>query len=171
MRETIEFRIPEEDAAEYLPPGTGELIGYGVRKLIVNAGDLLFFEIGRLHRAFRSQGKYLFSGREYHRHYSRRELDEAELFHVSPGRVFEPAGEECGTEYDESTACPECGAGATQVSELRLDLRKVPHRTDFAETIAGEQIVSQRLAECLIDARLQGFTLPRVLHKAKAGYV
>jgi hypothetical protein len=167
MREYVEFRIREENAAEYLPPGTGENIGYGVRKVLVDTKDPLFGEIGRLHRAFRAKGKYFFSGREYERRYSRQELAEAELLHVWPKRVFEPAGEECGTEYDESTACPECGAGATQTSELRLDLRKAPRAVDFAETIAGERIVSQRLAECLTDAGLQGFTLTRVLHKAR----
>jgi hypothetical protein len=167
MREYVEFRIHEENAAKYLPGGTGESVGHGVRKVLIDTSAPLFAEIGRFHRAFRAEGKYFFSGREYFRQYSRGELADAQLLHVWPKRIFEAAGEECGTEYDESTACAECGAGATQVSELRLDLRKTPNSVDFATTIAGERIVSQRLAECLTDAGLEGFTLRRVFHKAR----
>jgi hypothetical protein len=167
MRERVEFRILEKNAAKYLPRGTGQRMGSGVRKVLVDTSDPLFAEIGRLHRAFRAKDKSFFYGREYDRRYTRQELGQAELFQAWPKRVFEPAGEECGTEYNELTACRECGAGATQTSPLRLDLRKVPRSVDFAETIARERIVSQRFAECLTDAGLQGFTLSRVSHMAR----
>jgi len=167
MKETVEFRIPERNAAQYLPGDVGERLGEGTRKVLVSTDDPLFGEIGRLHRKFRANDDFFFLGRESRREYSKPEMAAAELFHARPRRVFEPAGEECGTKYDESTACPECGAAATQVSELRLDLRKAPRTVDFAETIAGERIVSQRLAECLTDSGMRGFTLPRVVHKAR----
>lgn len=167
MRERVEFRVPEEHAAKHLPPGLGERLGYGVRKLIVDTSDPLFLEIGRLHRRFREEGRYFFSGREYYRDYSEREMLAAELLHVWPTRVFEPAGEECGTEYDESVACPECGAGAKQATDLRLDLRKVPRGVDFAETIAAERVVSQRFAECLVEAGAKGVELRRVAHRGR----
>lgn len=166
MRETVEFRIREENAIRYLPPNTGVDIGYGVRKVVVDTSDALFSEIGRLHRQFRSRGEYFFSGREYHRSYTNHELEQASLFHLWAEKVFEPAGEECGTQYDESRACPKCGAGASQVSDLILDLRKAPKRVDTAVTIAGEQIVSQRFAECVTNAGLQGISLLPVRHKA-----
>jgi hypothetical protein len=177
MREFVEFRIREETAAQYLPPGTGESVGYGVRKVVVETSDPLFAEIGRLHRTFRVQGKYFFSGREYHRRYSRRELVEAKLLHVWPKRVFEPAGEECGTVYDESAACdhvfarmPEteiggycvppsvdtCGAGARQVTPLFLDGRRIPRNVDFAQTIAGEVVVSGRVVDVFREHELRG---------------
>lgn len=147
MRECVEFRIREENAVENLPPGIGKNVGYGVRKVVVDTSDPLFAEIGRLHRAFRAQGGYFFSGREYYRHYTRRELDQADLLHVWPKRVFEPAGEECGTTYDDAKACPECGAGAQQTSPLFLDGRRIPKNVDFARTIADETVVSRRVVE------------------------
>jgi hypothetical protein len=167
MQETIEFRIPERNAVKHLPDEVGERLSDTIRKVVVSTDDPLFDEIGRLQREFREKGDFFFLGREYRRRYSRQEIERAELFYVWPKRVFEPAGEECGTQYDASAACPECGAGGTQTSDLRLDLRKVPRSADFAETIAGEQIVSQRCAECLHDAGLRGFVLSRVRHKAR----
>jgi hypothetical protein len=73
----------------------------------------------------------------------------------------------CGTVYDDSTACPHCGAGRTQVSDLILDLRKAPRNRDLACTIADEWIVSQRLAELLVDAEMTGFELRPVRHKER----
>lgn len=141
MRESVEFRIREENA-RLLPPGVGESLGYGVQRVIVDTDDPLFEEIGRLHREFRAEGDYFFSGREYHRHYSQKELRDAEVLHVWPKRVFEPAGEECGTTYADQQACPVCGAGAPQTSPLFLPARRIPKGFDFAQTIAGEIVVS-----------------------------
>jgi hypothetical protein len=167
VRETVELRVRQENAARYLPPNTGVEDGYGIRRVVVGTDEPLFGEIRRIHQRFRAKGEFFFSGWRYIRRYSRREVEGAALFYVWPKRVFEPAGEECGTQYDESAACPVCGAGATQVSELCLDLREAPRSADFAETIAGEQIVSQRFAECLHDAGLRGFVLSRVRHKGR----
>ncbi|MCK6449019.1 MAG: hypothetical protein L6Q99_21700 [Planctomycetes bacterium] len=177
MREFVEFRIREENAAEYLPAGTGESVGYGVRRVVVETSDPLFSEIGRLHRMFRAQGEFFFSGREYRRRYGRRELVGASLLHVWPKRVFEPAGEECGTVYDESAACdhvfahtPEtkicgqrvpssidtCGAGARQATPLFLDGRRIPRNVDFTRTIAGEIVVSARVVKVFQEQGLRG---------------
>ncbi len=54
---------------------------------------------------------------------------------------------------------------AAQVADLRLDLRKVPKGKDIAVSLANEWIVSQRLAELMLDAGLTGFELRRVWHK------
>jgi hypothetical protein len=166
MLETIEFRIPESYAEQFLPSAAGTRLG-SVRKLKIRQDDPLFAAVGKADGELRSKGRAFFTAWAPHRKYSASELARAALLKLSPKRVFEPAGEECGTDYDESSACPECGAGALQISDLRLDLRKVPHQVDFAATIAGERIVSQRFAECMIDAGLDGFTLRRVMHKAR----
>lgn len=165
MLEMIEIRVPESHADKRLPNEAGTRLGM-VRKLELRPDDPLLTEIGRLDREFRSRGRAFFTSWIPHRKYTARELAEAEVLKVSAKQVFEPAGEECGTQYDESTACPECGAGATQRSELRLDLRRTPRGVDFAETVAGERIVAQRFAECLTDAGLKGFRLVRVQHQA-----
>lgn len=188
MREEIDLRIPEKNAQGRLPDDAGERLGESVRRIRAAMADPLVEHLRRLDHEFRAKGDVFFTGWKIQRRYFRRELEEAELLHVWPKTVFEPAGEECGTVYDETAACdhvfaPEseidvagrrvsmpastCGAGARQVTPLHLDVRRIPRNVDFAETIAGERIVSQRLAECLTDAGLRGFTLPRVLHKAR----
>jgi hypothetical protein len=188
VREEIDLRIPERNARGRLPDDVGERLGENVRRIQVAMSDPLVEHLRRLDREFRARGDVFFTGWRIHRHYSRRELEDAELLHVWAKTMFEPAGEECGTVYDETEVCdhvfaPEseidvagrrvlipastCGAGARQVTPLHLDARRIPRNVDFAETIAGERIVSQRLAECLTDGGLQGFTLPRVLHKAR----
>ena len=148
MRETIELRVPEANAEEFLPPGMGMRLGM-VRKVSVDTSDPTYAEIGRLQLEFRARGKWFFHGWGFHRHYSMSELAQAELLCVRPGRTFEPPGELCGTVYDDSSGCPECGTGARQTTQLFLDGRRIPKGPDFACTIADENIVSSRAAAVL----------------------
>ncbi|HZP46648.1 MAG TPA: hypothetical protein VFB15_13445 [Candidatus Binataceae bacterium] len=77
--------------------------------------------------------------------------------------VFEPAGEQCGTIYDETRACEICGASPPQISALRLDLRRVP-RADITRTIANEAVVSERFVEAFHKADLSGADFDAVQH-------
>jgi hypothetical protein len=167
MRAFVDFRIPEERANHYLESQDGETLGGTVRKLVLSVDDPRYEKICRIERQFRSEGKCFFLGWQIIRRYSQQELDTAKLFSLDICAVFEPSGEECGTEYDESEACSICGAGRRQVSDLILDLRKVPKSKEIAQTIADEWIVSQRLAELLIDSGMTGFELRPVRHKAR----
>lgn len=56
--------------------------------------------------------------------------------------------------------------GAKQVSDLFLDLRKIPKGKDLARMLADEYVISQRLAEVLSDAKITGFKLGAVRHRA-----
>lgn len=173
MREVAEFRIPEEYARIHLEPGQGVPLGSGpmppsVRKLVVSTTDPLYQKIGELSRAFLREGKFFFHGWDIRRYYSKEEIAAAELFQLFITAVFEPEGEECGTVYDYSEACEHCGFGRRQVSDLVLDLRKVPKSKDIAETISGDEwIVNQRLADLLVDAGATGFELRPVRHRAR----
>jgi hypothetical protein len=100
--------------------------------------------------------------------YAKNELLQAEVLRLQVTRAFEPAGEECGTTYDECRACPHCGAGRVQVSELHLQLRRqwqalpsLPRTRQFqiARTIADEVIVSRVLADEMESAGLSGVQL------------
>ncbi len=173
MRETVEFRVPEDLAQRYLPAGCGKRLGLGIaRKLNLDLADAIVLEIRRIDEQLRARGEgAFFTSWEIRRQYSYRELEDAELFHIWPRVVFEPAGEECGTVYDEESACdhvfaPEsemevsgrrvsgpastCGAGARQVTPLFLDGRRIPRKLDFARTIAGEIVVSARVREVFL---------------------
>jgi hypothetical protein len=167
MKEYVEFRIPEKHASRFLEPYAGKRLGDSVRALEITVADPRYEWIGNLQRELRKEEEFFFLGWEIKRHYSRKELESAELFGLEITAVFEPAGEQCGTVYDDSTVCPLCGAGRTQVSDLILDLRKAPKNKDIARTIADEWIVSQRLAELLIDTKMTGFELRPVHHKAR----
>ena len=168
MKEFAELRVDERFAPMLFADDEGTRLGDTVRKIVIETTDPRYEEVGRLTRELLAQqGKYFFAGWNLRRQYTREELAAAACFRLTVSAIFEPAGEECGTIYDESTACPKCGAGAAQVSDLRLDLRKVPKRKDIAMTIANEIIVSQRLAEWMIDTGLTGFEFRPVRHKAR----
>lgn len=167
MREIVEFRIPEEDASRFLAAHEGKSLGGIVRVLRVATNDPLYVRIGQLDSMLRQrEGKPFFLGWMPRRYYTSQELNSAALFRLRITAAFEPAGEECGTVYDSSTACPDCGAGRRQVSDLVLDLRKIPTNKDIARTIADEWIVNQRLAQLLVDHQVTGFQLRPVRHKA-----
>jgi hypothetical protein len=71
--------------------------------------------------------------------------------------MFEPAGEECGTQYDYANACPNCGAGRRLSSPLILDMRRAPRNADLAFTIArDEYVLARRLADMLWSERVTG---------------
>jgi hypothetical protein len=102
------------------------------------------------------------------REYSDKELDEADLLNLIIDAVFEPAGEDMGTEYDDSEACPKCGAGRVQRSPLRLNLRRIPKNVDIARTISfDEWVVSESLADFLHKEKVTGFDVREVEHRGK----
>lgn len=192
MIELCELRVPEEHAHLLFAADEGKRLGDTVRLVVLRTDDPRFPEVGRLDREIgitaQSPPRYFFAGWNLIHQYMRTEIDIAELFHLMITAVFEPAGETCGTVYDESNTCQHvfslekdvghiypgltigpdtCGAGRVQVSDLVLDLRKAPKTRDIARTIADEWIVSQRLAELLVDAKLTGFAFRPVRHKAR----
>lgn len=155
MKEFFEFRIPESRARQHLPPEVGRSKGIA-RSVEVTPTEPLFERIGRAERTLRAQGKAFFTAWIAHRRYSSEEIAAAELLRVSARKTFEPAGEECGTRYDDARGCPVCGGGAPQVSPLYLEGLRIPDGQDWCSTIAGEIVVSQRLVEVAKEARLQG---------------
>lgn len=156
MRETIEFRIPEEHATRYLRPDEGASLGGSVRVYELESNDTRFQEIGVFYRELKAKGRAFFTAWTQHRRYSKREFDEAVGLRLKVRSIFEPAGEECGTKYDELAGCPKCGAGAAQVSDLFLDWKRIPKNKDICRTIAGEIVVSKRLAEMFRQQGISG---------------
>ncbi len=169
MREVIEFRIFESFAAQYLPdPSRGTRIGIA-RRVLVSRDDPLFAEIGAIDRRLQARGRAFFASWVARRSYSSKELASAMLLSVTARTVFEPAGEECGTGYDDAAACPLCGGGAPQITPLLLPYRRIPPRVDIASTIAGEVVVSARFLDVLERERLTGAALDAVMPTAVSG--
>jgi hypothetical protein len=90
----------------------------------------------------------------YLRKYTKTELLDAEILLLERVSHFEPSGEECGTVYE--TLCKHCNLGR-QISDLILDLRRVPEHKDVSETIAWvEWIVSSRFAQTFAENKFTG---------------
>lgn len=157
MKEFVELRLLEEAADALLPPGVGKRLTTGIHLVQLARTDPLLDLVLTHDRALQERsGGFAFLGWQIHRSYSERELSEAELLLVGIRRVFEPTGEDCDTEYDDMEACMTCGDGGKQVGTLRLQPSSIPRGVDFAMTIGGEIVVSERAVECLRDAGMVG---------------
>jgi len=90
----------------------------------------------------------------YLRKYTKAELQRAKVLRLNIATHFEPSGEECGTIYE--TLCDHCNLGR-QISDLIIDVRRVPQHKDICETIAWvEWIVSTRFARTFAEKKLTG---------------
>ena len=139
----------------------GKRLGDLARKIELKTSDPRFVEVGRLQRELLNrEGRPFFYGWQLKRTYSAMELARATILQLYIDPVFEPAGEECGTKYDERTACNLCGAGAQQIGPLIIDDRRIPKGRDFAKTIAGEVVVSTRVADWLAEHGATADTQP-----------
>ncbi len=160
MKEIAEFRINAEFASLLFSENEGKALGDLVRSVEVSTNDPRFSEIGRLQRELRaSVGRPFFFGWNLKRKPTAAERHEAKLFSLTVSSTFEPCGEECGTIYDEATACPQCGSGAEQLGPLFLDTTRIPKGKDFARTIAGEVVISRRAAELFKFHKISGVAL------------
>lgn len=169
MRETFEFRIAEERARKFLEPGLGVLLNDSLRKVVLPGDDPRVQEIGNIERAQRRKGDLFFTYWHIHRKYTEEELQSAELLDLVIRSYFEPTGSMCGTGYDESAACPHCGAGAPMTTPLILNTRRAPKNKDIAQTIAGEVVVSPRFVAAFQEHGLRGAEFRPVLHQGRKG--
>lgn len=156
MRETLEFRIPEEDAARWLKKSDGVTLGGSVRKLFLDVNDPRMQVICEAQREMMRQDDCFFTGWDSRRTYSNAELEAAELFQLQINTFIRVSGEEGGTEYDEKTACQHCGAGAHQVGPLFLGAKYFPRKSDFGRTIAKEIVISNRASELFLHHGITG---------------
>jgi hypothetical protein len=168
MTELVELRVFDEYANLVFDRHEGQLLESGIRKVVIRSDDPRVPDIVRIHEGLREEHKFLFAGSRIIRKYSDAELESAEILVLLISSVFEPAGEECGTIYDEQNSCPICGAGAQQLSELSLDLAKIPKSKDCAASIAAvERVVSQRFADLSREQELTGIKFSAVRPCAK----
>ncbi len=173
MKELIEFRLPEEKAEKFLRPTDGIRLGMSVRKLLLLVSDPLVSQIITIQNKLKESGDYLFLYSHIHRRYNESEMRAADAFRVIIKHVFEPAGEECGTIYDDSGACEYCGSGGQQVSNLILETRSLPKQSNLgiAKTIAGEIVVSQSFVELFEANKLKGAEFQAVRQRKNSAVV
>lgn len=160
MKEIHEFRIFEDRYHLLHLPNNAKYNG-AVYVLKIEKEDILFHEIERLDNELRKKGEAGFGLWSVKRIYTQKELINAQLFHLKIKVAFEPTGEECGTIYDETTACEICGANARQVSPLILKKGTIPKK-DIARTIGGEVVVSEKFVNAVKQRDLKGLVLAPV---------
>ena len=88
--------------------------------------------------------------------YTEEDLKEASLFRVSFLNVVDSCGEEGGTKFDYSTACPLCGSGRRQIGDLHLLSNVSLKENTVYKTIGGEIIVPSFIRDVAIEYGLQG---------------
>jgi hypothetical protein len=164
LKEQYEFRVLEKYAPLLFADGEGKR-GILARIIKIDGDDPRLPIVGDLDKKIHLEAsESFFYGWDIVRRYTSDELASARLFQlmIIPSAHFEPAGEECGTVYDESTACSRCGAGATQVGPLVLDLKRIPKGKDISRTIAGEVVVSKRVVDLFGGNGVDGVNLTPV---------
>ena len=109
MKEIVEFRIIMRYAHLLFRDDEGTNLGDSVKVVRIDKNDPRFNAIGELQKKARENNALFFTCFEYKRSYTETEINNAEWFQMFQTRHFEPSGEECGTIYDESSACPICG--------------------------------------------------------------
>ena len=169
MRENAEFRVDEEFAHMLFADHEGKRMGSSVRRVEIETSDPRYKRVGELQKSLRqSKGKPFFYGWSLTCQYSFSEIETAALLNLKITSTLEPAGEECGTKYDEAAACPKCGAGAPQLTPLYLPEKRIPKSKDISRTIAGEIVVSRRVQELFARNQITGAQLNPVRYNPKS---
>ena len=169
MKEKIDIRVSNEKILKKLPKYLGEDLGekdkyladgsisplyMETRKIVLDGDDPKWKSILNIIRSVKTGSSY--SWADTKRIYSKDELESAKFLQLIIKTAFEPCGEELGTIYDESTACPLCGAGRTQVNDLILNVRKIPKKRDISSSIADEWVVSDKFVRVFRDNNMAG---------------
>lgn len=103
-----------------------------------------------------------FFGWEIIRKYTSKEFEAAKLFNLKLTKTFEPAGEDCGTVYDEISACKICGVNRRKIGPLILKRGSIPKK-DISRTIAGELVVSQKFVSLYTEYGLSGLSFEPIV--------
>lgn len=165
MTEALDLKLTSE-ACRFFKPGEASVVGGFCSVKLAGTDPRLSMIAEAERQELLRSGCGVVLGWNVERHYTRDEINNAQLFRLITTTRFQPTGEECGTEYDLAGICPICGAGRVQRSELVLDLRKLPKRGGIAVSLGGEIVVSHDVAELLIDEKITGFVLRPVRHRA-----
>lgn len=157
MKEFAELRVRERFAKLLFRDDEGVRLGTSVRKIVLDTSDPRFQELPRLdaycHKNFDT---YFFAGWQKIYRYTKQEVAEAKLFHLNITKMFEPAGEECGTTYSSHDACGKCHTGAQQTSPLRLRRIRLSDKVVIARSIADEWLIRRDMVRQLEKVKVSG---------------
>ena len=170
MKEILEFRINSDFAHLLFNAGEGRDLG-GVRVVQLSKEDPRYNQIPIIEEELRKKhGRGFFFSWNIKRKYSKMELSTASLLHIKIKSYFGPAGEECGTMYNEAVACEICGANRKQVGPLILKRASIPNKDVAATFILSEIVVSEKFANAVMRRNLKGVVLSPVNFRKGSGY-
>ena len=149
--------FPGEDIPTDIPG-----VGIEIRKVTTEIGSPLYERIGEAYRE--NLPDYLFWSWDIRRRYGKRELERAEVFVMRPDRQWQISGDDCGTCYDATSVCPDCGGGLRREGSLMIDVRKLPKKSDFVGSYSCEWTVSGRFVELATRHGLSGCRFAPVIH-------
>lgn len=156
MKEILELRVDMDFAHILFKEDEGKDLG-SVKLVRVDTSGPIYEEIGKTQKMIKEKyDRYFFKGWDYIREYTEKELLEARFFQIIP-QLFTLAGEECGTKYDDSCACPICGSGGKIIPPLKIRRSRIP-KTDISITLGrGEEIlVSEKFRQVMEDNHMRG---------------
>lgn len=171
MKETLELRMYRELAAFVFHDNEGRSLSESIKAVEISKDDPRYKILPKIAQEVKDKyDRPFFFSWQIKRKYSRKELAEATLLQMKIKSTFEPAGEECGTLYDETVACKICGANRKQLSSLILKKGSIPKK-DISKTIAGEVVVSSRFVEVIKSADIKGVEVVPINFKTNfSGY-
>ncbi len=156
MKELLELRVNVDYAHLLFGKEEGKKRGTSVKVVLLNKDDPRYVRLSEISAYVRREySDWFFLGWEIRRIYFKRELDSASLLHLQILRSFEPSGEQCGTQFDETSACKICGSNRKQVGNLHLSEKSIP-KLDISRTIGGELVVSSKFASVFESQGLSG---------------
>lgn len=167
MKEILQIRVNYDFAHLLFKEDEGKRLGSSIKVINLPKNDSRYIQVPKIDKYVRNEfNRAFYFGWKIIRKYNKKELFEAKLFRMKVKSVFEPSGEECGTEYDESESCEICGSNRKQISTLKLKQSSIPKK-DIAKTIAGEVIVSEKFKNLCESYNLSGLKFKQVQSKNK----
>ncbi|MBB4799972.1 hypothetical protein HNP37_000011 [Flavobacterium nitrogenifigens] len=167
MKETIEFRINSDFSNLLFEENEGKKMGASIKVVEISKDDPRYVRIPEVAKMVKEKyDRAFFFGWKIIRKYTKSEINSAQLFQLKIKTVFQPTGEESGTQYDEANVCHLCGANRQQIGSLKLKGNSLPKK-DIAKTIGGEIIVSDKFIEVFKSRNLKGLELQQLIFNNK----
>ena len=159
MKESYLFRIDLQYAHLLFKEDEGVNIGNCVKEVIIDSNDPrvpLIKEFNRM--LWIERDTFFFYFWMIKRKYTNKELQDSSILHLKIRKRLEMDGSEYGTIYDETAACPICGANRIQMSALHLRKGNWMGKHDIAMTLAGDVIVSKKFKDFVNQNNLYGLS-------------
>jgi hypothetical protein len=129
MKETLKLKVNLDYAHILFKSAEGKSVGTSIKIIELSKKDPRYHQILLIAKQVQDKhDRSFFFGWKIKRKYSQEEYNSANLFHLKIKTSFEPAGEECGTLYDETETCKICGVNRKQINRLHLKFSSIPKK-------------------------------------------